>query len=203
MVANLFVKIKAFNTIGKEELLNVKNHMKSGILSGFFAKSKKKDSWDIKFVQDFEKKICDYFQVKHAISINSWTSGLQTAVGAIDIQPGDEVIVTPWTMCATVSAIVSWLAIPVFADIDPKTLNLSPKSVEKCISKRTKAIMVADIHGLSSDMDSLLKIAKKHNLKIINDSAQSPGAKYKGKFVGAIGDIGGFFTKLSQTYTNG
>ena len=138
------------------------------------------------------KKICDYFQVKHAISINSWTSGLQTAVGAIDIQPGDEVIVTPWTMCATVSAIVSWLAIPVFADIDPKTLNLSPKSVEKCISKRTKAIMVADIHGLSSDMDSLLKIAKKHNLKIINDSAQSPGAKYKGKFVGAIGDIGGF-----------
>ena len=85
---------------------------------------------------------------------------MQTAVGAIDIQPGDEVIVTPWTMCATVSAIVSWLAIPVFADIDPKTLNLSPKSVEKCISKRTKAIMVADIHGLSSDMDSLLKIAK-------------------------------------------
>ena len=186
-------ELKAFNTIGKEELLNVKKVMKSGILSGFFAKREKEKGFlGGKFVQDFEKKICDYFQVKHAISINSWTSGLQTAVGAIDIQPGDEVIVTPWTMCATVSAIVSWLAIPVFADIDPKTLNLSPKSVEKCISKRTKAIMVADIHGLSSDMDSLLKIAKKHNLKIINDSAQSPGAKYKGKFVGAIGDIGGF-----------
>ena len=186
-------ELKAFNTIGKEELLNVKKVMKSGILSGFFAKREKEKGFlGGKFVQDFEKKICDYFQVKHAISINSWTSGLQTAVGAIDIQPGDEVIVTPWTMCATVSAIVSWLAIPVFADIDPKTLNLSPKSVEKCISKRTKAIMVADIHGLSSDMDSLLKIAKKHNLKIINDSAQSPGAKYKGKFVGAIGDIGIF-----------
>ena len=186
-------ELKAFNTIGKEELINVKKVMRSGVLSGFFAKREKEKGFlGGKFVQEFEKKICDYFQVKHAISINSWTSGLQTAVGAIDIQPGDEVIVTPWTMCATVSAIVSWLGIPVFADIDPKTLNLSPESVEKCISKRTRAIMVADIHGLSSDMDSLLKIAKKYNLQIINDSAQSPGAKYKGKFVGALGDIGGF-----------
>ena len=114
---------------------------------------------------------------------------------------GDEVIVTPWTMCATVSSIVSWLAIPVFADIDPNTLNLSPESVKKSITKRTKAIMVADIHGLSCDMDSLKKIAKKeHNLKVINDVAASPGAKYKGKFAGTIGDIGGFSLELSTKH---
>ena len=105
MEVNQFVKIKTFNTIGKEELLNVKLWNLEFCL--VFAKREEKGFLGGKFVQDFEKKICDYFQVKHAISINSWTSGLQTAVGAIDIQPGDEVIVTPWTMCATVSAIVS------------------------------------------------------------------------------------------------
>ena len=186
-------ELKPFNTIGQEELINVKKVLKSGVLSGFFAKKEKEKGFlGGKFVQDFEKRICNFFDVKYAISVNSWTSGLQTAIGAIDIQPGDEVIVTPWTMCATVSSIVSWLAIPVFADIDPNTLNLSPESVKKCITKRTKAIMVADIHGLSCDMDSLIKIAKEYNLKIINDSAQSPGAKYKGKFAGTVGDIGGF-----------
>ena len=101
-------------------------------------------------------------------------------------------IVTPWTMHTTVTAIVSWLAIPVFADIDPVTLNLSPDSVKKCITPKTKVIMVADIHGLSADMDSLLEIANKNNLKIINDAAQAPGAMYKNKFAGTLGDIGGF-----------
>ena len=186
-------KLKPFNTIGKEELRIVTKVINSGTLSGYFAKKGKENGFlGGKYVQEFEKNICDYFKVKYAITINSWTSGLQTAVGAIDIQPGDEVIVTPWTMCATVTAIVSWLAIPVFADIDPVTLNLSPDSVKKCITPKTKAIMVADIHGLSANMDRLLEIAKKNNLKIINDAAQAPGAMYKNKFAGTLGDIGGF-----------
>lgn len=184
-------KLDPFNTIGKQEINAVTKVLKSGKLSGFFAK---KDNGFLggEKVIEFEKKICNYFNVKYAIAVNSWTSGLQTAVGAIDIQPGDEVIVTPWTMCATVSSIVSWLGIPVFADIDRDTLNISVKSIKKVLSKRTKAIMLADIHGLSADMDEIKKIAEKHNLKIICDTAQSPGAKYKGAFAGTLGDIGGF-----------
>jgi dTDP-4-amino-4,6-dideoxygalactose transaminase len=113
-------------------------------------------------------------------------------VGAIGIEPGDEVIVTPWTMSATATAILHWNAIPVFADIDPETFNLDPKSVEANITPYTKAIMVADIFGQSADMDELMAIAAKHGLKVISDTAQAPGALYKGKYAGTLADVGGY-----------
>ena len=132
-------------------------------------------------MKEFERQCEDYFGVKHAVTVNSWTSGLIAAVGAIGIEPGDEVIVTPWTMCASATAILHWNAIPVFADIEPNTFNLDPVSVEANITPYTKAIMVVDIFGHSADMDALMALAAKHNLKVITDTAQAPGALYKGK----------------------
>lgn len=180
-----------YNSIGNEEAEAVQNVMKSGELSKFLG------AWHPDFfggskVKEFESACSDYFKVKHAITVNSWTSGLIAAVGAINIEPGDEVIVTPWTMSATASAILHWNAIPVFADIDPMTFNLCPKSVEANITPYTKAIMAVDIFGQSADMDALLGVAKKYNLKVISDTAQSPGAIYKGKYAGTLADVGGY-----------
>lgn len=182
---------KKYNSIGKEEVQAAKMVVESGILSEFIG------GWGSGFlggkkVRQFEQDAQKYFDVKHAITVNSWTSGLIAAVGAIDVEPGDEIIVTPWTMCASATAIIHWNAIPVFADIDPITFNLDPKSVIKNISPRTRAIMAVDIFGQSVDVDALRSICDKYNLKLIIDSAQSPGAIYKGKFAGTQGDVGGF-----------
>ena len=184
-------KFCKYNSIGNEEYLAAKKVLKSGILSEFLG------SWGEGFyggreVRRFEKACEKYFKVKHAVTVNSWTSGLIAAVGSVDLEPGDEVIVTPWTMCATATSILHWNAIPVFADIEPKTFNLCPNSVVKNISKKTKAIMVADIFGHSCDIDSIMKIAKKYKLKVICDSAQSPGVFNNKRFTGTIGDVGGF-----------
>mgnify|MGYP001188333654 CR=1 FL=1 len=120
-------------------------------------------------VQEFENECKSYFGVKHAITVNSWTSGLVAAVGAIGVEPGDEIIVTPWTMCASATAILHWNAIPVFSDIEPETFCLDVNSVEANITSKTKAIMAVDIFGHSADMDALKSIAKNHNLKIISE----------------------------------
>jgi perosamine synthetase len=180
-----------YNSIGKEEVEAARLVVESGNLSQFLG------CWDPDFyggpkVQEFEAACRSYFGVKHAVTVNSWTSGLIAAVGAIDIEPGDEVIVSPWTMCASATAILNWNAIPVFADIDPETYCLDPASVEANISPYTKAIMAIDIFGQSADMDALMAIAKKHRLKVISDTAQAPGALYKGKYAGTLAHIGGY-----------
>jgi len=182
---------KHYNSIGKEEVEAAKAVVESGVLSQFLG------CWDRDFyggskVQEFERQCEAYFGVKHAITVNSWTSGLIAAVGAIGIEPGDEVIVTPWTMCASATAILHWNAIPVFADIEPNTFNLDPASVEANITPYTKAIMAVDIFGHSADMDMLMAIAVKHNLKVITDTAQAPGALYKGKYAGTLSHAGGY-----------
>ena len=184
-------QFKHYNTIGEEERLAVDEVMRSGVLSKFLGVWHK-DFYGGAKVQEFEKIAADYFGVKHAITVNSWTSGLIAAVGALDIEPGDEIIVSPWTMAASATAILHWNAIPVFADIEEDTFNLNPISVEANITKYTKAIMAVDIFGHSADMDNLRKIANKYNLKIISDTAQAPGAMYKGKYAGTIADIGGY-----------
>jgi dTDP-4-amino-4,6-dideoxygalactose transaminase len=180
-----------YNPIGQEEVQAAKEVIESGVLSQFIG------AWHEDFfggpkVKEFERQCADYFGVKHAITVNSWTSGLIAAVGAIGIEPGDEVIVTPWTMCASATAILQWNAIPVFADIDPETFNLDSKSVEANITPYTKAIMVVDIFGQSANMDALMDIARRHNLKVISDTAQAPGALYKGKYAGTLADVGGY-----------
>ncbi len=182
---------KAYNPIGIEEIEAAKQVIESGVLSQFLG------VWHEDFyggpkVREFERQCAEYFRVKHAITVNSWTSGLIAAVGAIGIEPGDEVIVTPWTMCASATAILHWNAIPVFADIEADTFNLDPASVEANITPYTKAIMAVDIFGHSADMDALLAIAEKYGLKVITDSAQAPGSYYKGKVTGTLADVGGY-----------
>jgi|TARA_B110000879_G_scaffold40265_1_gene56596 dTDP-4-amino-4,6-dideoxygalactose transaminase len=177
--------------IGAEEVEAARKVVESGVLSQYLG------VWDPDFyggskVQEFERYCEKYFNVKHAITVNSWTSGLIAAVGAIGIEPGDEVIVPPWTMCASATAILHWNAIPVFADIEQDTFNLDPLSVEKNITPYTKAIMAVDIFGHSADLDALMKIADKHGLKVISDTAQAPGALYKGKYAGTLAHVGGY-----------
>ena len=118
------------------------------------------------------------------------------AVGSIGIEPGDEVIVTPWTMCASASAILHWCAIPVFVDIEPDTFCIDPSKIEEKITHKTRAILAVDIFGQSADMDKINAIAKKNNIIVISDAAQSPGAIYKGNKAGTLGDIGGFSFQL-------
>jgi len=180
-----------YNSIGIEEVNAAKQVIESGILSQYLG------CWDDDFfggpkVQEFERVCEEYFGVKHAITVNSWTSGLVAAVGAIGIEPGDEVIVTPWTMCASATAILHWNAIPIFADIEIATFCLDLVSVEANITPKTKAIMAVDIFGHSVDMDALMSLAQKYNLKVISDTAQAPGAYYHGKYAGTLADIGGY-----------
>jgi len=180
-----------YNSIGDEELAAATEVVQSGVLSQFIGR------WGPDFdggpkVKEFERDCEKYFNVKHAITVNSWTSGLVVAVGALGISPGDEVIVSPWTMCATATAILHWNAIPVFADIDSETYCLDPKSIEKNISPYTKAIISVDIGGHPADTDVILELAKKYNLKVISDTAQAPGAMYKGQLAGTLTDIGGY-----------
>lgn len=182
---------KRYNPIGSEEVEAAKNVIESGVLSQFLG------AWHEDFfggpkVREFEKAAADYFGVKHAVTVNSWTSGLVAAVGAIGVEPGDEVITTPWTMSATATAILHWNAIPVFADIDPNTYNLDPKSIEENITPYTKAIVVADIFGQSADMHKIMTLADRHGLKVISDTAQAPGAMYKGRFAGTCAHVGGY-----------
>ena len=182
---------RCYNSIGKEEVKAVNAVMEGGTLSQFLG------CWDPDFyggsnVQAFERQCETYFGVKHAITVNSWTSGLIAAVGAVGLEPGDEVIVTPWTMCASATAILHWNAIPVFADIEPKTFNIDPVSVEANITPYTKAIMVVDIFGHSADMDTIMTIATKYNLKVIADTAQAPGAFYKERYAGTLSHVGGY-----------
>ena len=182
---------RRYNSIGAEEVSAAMAVVQSGILSQYVG------CWDKDFyggprVKELERMWQQAFRVKHAVTVNSWTSGLIAAVGAIGIEPGDEVVVTPWTMCASATAILHWNAIPVFADIEPDTFCLDPAAVEAQISSRTRAIMAVDIFGQSVDMAGLRSIADRHGLKIISDAAQAPGVVYKGDIGGTLGDVGGF-----------
>lgn len=181
----------AYNTIGSEEKEAVQKVLDSGNLSQFLG------TWSTDFlggptVRKLEENWCNALGVNHAISVNSNTSGLFAAIGALGIQPGDEVIVSPYTMSASAIAPMVYGGVPVFADIDPDTFCLDPKSIEKVITPRTKAILVVHIFGHPADMDAIMAIAKKFKLAVIEDCAQAPMGKYKGMYVGTIGDIGVF-----------
>lgn len=181
----------AYNTIGQEEKDAVMKVLDSGNLSQYLG------AWHHDFfggptVRKFEEDWCRHFGFKHAITVNSNTSGLFTAIGALGIQPGDEVIVSPYSMSASAIAPLVYGGIPVFADIDANTLCMSAGSIEKCITPRTKAILIVHIMGHPADMDAIMALAKKNNLKVIEDCAQAPMGKYKGKYVGSFGDLSVF-----------
>ena len=184
-------QFKRYNTIGKEEIIAANKVLKTGILSKFLASSGQ-NFFGGPQVNKFEKSIKKFFKVKYAITVNSWTSGLIACVGALDVSPGDEIIVTTWSMCASATAILHWNCVPVFVDIDPETYNIDPECIKKKITKKTKAIMTVDIFGQSCDILKIMKIAKENNLKVISDSAQSIGSKVGKKYSGTLADIGGY-----------
>ena len=139
--------------------------------------------------QLFEEQVKAKVDVKHALAVNSGTSALIASLVAAGIGPGDEVIVPAYTFFASASAVVVAKAIPVIVEID-ETLTLDPIAVEKAITPRTKAILPVHMLGLPAKMDELMAIARKHKLMVIEDSAQAFGGKYRGRYLGTIGDLG-------------
>ncbi len=159
-----------------------------------------------RMVRKFESDFASKFDVSYAISVNSATSGLSMALGAAGIGPGDEVITTCMSFSATGSSILLFNSIPVFVDVEENSFCLDPDEVEKAITPRTKAILVVHLLGNTADMDAIMEIAEKHKLVVIEDCAQAPGTKYKGKCVGTIADMGVFSfqeTKNLQTGEGG
>jgi dTDP-4-amino-4,6-dideoxygalactose transaminase len=197
--------------IGKEEREAVLRVMDRGILSGY------KGNWSENFyggpeIKALESEWAEYFGVKHAIAVNSATSGLWAACAAIGLsgvqifyngQPTisklpDEVIVSPYSMTCSASVPLHFGAKPVFADIEEMYFCLDPESIEKHITPKTRAIITVDLFGLCCDYDAINEIAERkgaeygHKIYVIEDAAQAAGAKYKGKYAGTLGDIGVF-----------
>jgi len=143
-------------------------------------------------VKEFEKLFASYCNTKHAIGVSSGTDALLLALKSLGIGNGDEVITSPFTFFATVGSICNTGATPIFADIDPESYNIRPDLIEKRINKNTKAIIPVHLYGQCADMDPILEIAKKHNIKVIEDAAQSIGAEYKDRKSGSMGDLGCF-----------
>ncbi len=181
----------AYQVIGEEEKAAVTAVLDTGILSRYLG-AHHDNFMGGPQVLAFEAAWAEAFNAKHAIAVNSATSGLYAAAGAAGIGPGDEVIVSPYTMMASVTASVVFNAVPVFADIDPETYCLSPESIRSRITERTKAIIVVHLFGHSADMDAIMDIARDHDLIVIEDCAQSPFATYNGRMAGTLGHMGVF-----------
>ena len=163
------------------------------------------DGWGVgsDAVKNFEEKYAIYHDAKFAISTSSGTTALWVSLKAAGVKAGDEVILPPYTFIATGSSILMANAIPVFVDVDPDTFNMDPAKIEAAITDKTKVIMPVHIAGNPADMDAILAIAKKHNLKVIEDAAQAHGAEWDGKKVGALGNAGIFSFQTSKNMSAG
>lgn len=177
--------------IGKEEKAEILKVLSSGWIT------------EAKKTHEFEQMIADFVGSKYACVMFNGTVTLFASLKALGIGKGDEVIVPDYTMVASPNSVVLTGATPVLVDIDRQTLCLDLDEVEKKISKKTKAIMPVAINGRSPDMKRLMKLAKKHNLFVIEDSAQALGSYYKGKHLGTIGDIGSFSFSTPKVITTG
>ncbi|MBI4040658.1 MAG: DegT/DnrJ/EryC1/StrS family aminotransferase [Deltaproteobacteria bacterium] len=151
----------------------------------------------------FENEFCRFTGAKHAIALNSCTAGLHLALQAIGIQPGDEVITSPLTFCATANVIAHVRAKPVFADIDPKTFNIDPIEIEKKITPKTKAIIPVHFAGHPCPMDAILDLAQQYQLRVIEDAAHALESWYHGKKIGNIGDFTAFSFYATKNITTG
>ena len=154
-------------------------------------------------VKEFEQRVAEYIGVRHAIAVSSGTAGLHLAVIAAGITEGDEVITTPFSFVASANCILYERATPVFVDIDPHTLNIDPTLIEQAITPRTKAILPVHAFGQPADMDSILDIARRHYLYVIEDACEAIGAEYKGRKAGDLGDVGVFAFYPNKQMTTG
>lgn len=155
------------------------------------------------YIPKFESEFAAFCDVKHAASVNSGTTAIQLAVAVLGIGPGDEVLVSSLTNMATFFAVLYQGAKPIPIDSEPDTLNMDPALLEAKITPKTKAIIVVHLYGHSADMDPIMKIARQHNLYVIEDAAEAHGAKYNGKMIGSIGDIGCFSFYSNKIITTG
>ncbi|MFH1710128.1 MAG: DegT/DnrJ/EryC1/StrS aminotransferase family protein [bacterium] len=164
-------------SIGKEELAAVKKVFDSGWLGMGSS------------VKEFEDKISKFLGSSTVIAVNTGTTAIHLALDALGISKNDEVIVPSLTFVATIQAITATGATPVFCDIEPNTLNIDVKDVERKITSRTKAVIPVHYRGLPCDMDALISVTKKNNIRIVEDAAHAFGSRYKGKPVGSFGDV--------------
>ena len=154
-------------------------------------------------VEKFENAFKAYKGAAHAVAVNSCTAALHLSMLALDLRPGDEVITTPLTFCATVNAIAHAGGTPVLADVDPATMNLDPAAVASCISERTRAILPVHFAGRPCDMEALTDLAERHQLKLIEDCAHAVESEYRGKKTGTFGDFGCFSFYVTKNVTTG
>lgn len=194
-----------YNTIGDAEKRAVAEVLDSTVLSAFLA------TWSPEFyggprVRALEREWEDYFAVDCAVSVNSATSGLYAAVGAAGVGPGDEVIVAPYTMTASATAALVYGAVPVFADIDEDIFCITAASIRRAISPLTKAIIVVDLFGHPADMVEIMQVAAEHDLVVIEDASQAPGAMLGERYAGTLAHMGVFslnYHKMIQTGEGG
>ncbi len=187
--------------IGEEEKRAVQEVMDSGQLSTFVASPGEHFLGGVR-IRRFEREFADYHEVAHAVAFNSATSALHAAVVACGVCAGEEVIVPPYTFTSTATCCLMHNAIPVFADIDADIFCLDAAQAEKAVTPRTRAIIPVHLFGGAADMDAIMALAGKHQLKVIEDCAQAPGATYKNRRVGTIGDCGVFsFTESKNMMT--
>ncbi|MEM5829233.1 MAG: DegT/DnrJ/EryC1/StrS family aminotransferase [Candidatus Aenigmatarchaeota archaeon] len=177
--------------ISEEEIEAVKEVLKSGML----AQGPK--------VKEFEEKIAEYIGVKYAVATSSGTTALHTALLAVGIKPGDEVITTPFTFVATANSILYCGARPVFVDVDEKTFNIDPTKIEEKITDKTKAILPVHLYGHPADVKSLTEICEDNDLILVEDAAQALGAEFDGKKVGSFGDCAIFSFYPTKNITTG
>jgi len=154
-------------------------------------------------VIELEKRFAEWIGLPHCRAVNSGTAACHTAVAAIDPEPGDEIVTTPITDMGAIAAILYQTAIPVFADVDPRTYQVTAETIAPKITRRPRAIVVTHLFGNACDMDPILELAARHRLPVIEDCAQAYGASYKGRRVGTIGDIGCFSLQQGKHMTSG
>lgn len=182
-------------SIGKEEIEAVVEVLKSGILSEKSGRGPR--------VLQFEKDFSKYVGAKHAVAVSSGTAALHSALLAVGIQPGDEVVVPSFTFSATAEAVVLAGGRPSFADIDADTYAITPESIEAALTSKTKAILPVHMYGLCADMDPIMELARNRGLIVIEDAAQAHGAEYKGRRAGSIGDATCFSFYAGKNMTTG
>jgi len=179
------------------ELLDVLNNRSPFRWWGIDSKGKLPDK-----CISFEKEFAAHQNTRYCVAVTSGTTALMTALAALEVGPGDEVILPAWTWYACYDAILSAGALPVFAEID-ESMNIDPGDIEHRITSRTKVIMVVHILGAPADMDPILALAHKHKLRVLEDCAQSVGVRYKGRPVGSMGDVGIFSFQVNKTISAG
>jgi dTDP-4-amino-4,6-dideoxygalactose transaminase len=181
--------------IGREEIEAVTAVLKSGVLTS--------KSGEGPYVKRFEETFAKYTGVKYALSTSSGTAALHAALLAAEIGRDDEVIVPSFTFAATAEAVALVGAKPVFADINPQTYCMDPVSFEAVVTSKTRAVIPVHLFGLMADMEKINKIAKQHNITVIEDAAQAHGATFDGKKAGSLGDLGCFSFYASKNITTG